>query len=251
MEEDIISEQNEEQEDTKKNKSKDQSESKKAMNGLQGGIICGLLLGIGAWGVYHYYQYAICKILFWTIIVLMVICFAAAVSCFVDWKSAKKREKLEEEAKKEEEEFSEIDPSKRALRAEKMFKLNQKDLMRYYDMNLSQTRFLSGLGIVMIILGILIVVASLVLYVYLNTDRILLFVGNISGIIVDFVGAIFIKMYTQNVDAAVRFHAKFAESNNLLLANSIANKIENEELREATLSEISKQIVALKQNSNT
>lgn len=132
-----------------------------------------------------------------------------------------------------------------------MFKLNQKDLMRYYDMNLSQTRFLSGLGIVMIILGILIVVASLVLYVYLNSDRILLFVGNISGIIVDFVGAIFIKMYTQNVDAAVRFHAKFAESNNLLLANSIANKIENEELREATLSEISKQIVALKQNSNT
>ena len=118
-------------------------------------------------------------------------------------------------------------------------------------MNLSQTRFLSGLGIVMIILGILIVVASLVLYVYLNSDRILLFVGNISGIIVDFVGAIFIKMYTQNVDAAVRFHAKFAESNNLLLANSIANKIENEELREATLSEISKQIVALKQNSNT
>ena len=74
-----------------------------------------------------------------------------------------------------------------------MFKLNQKDLMRYYDMNLSQTRFLSGLGIVMIILGILIVVASLVLYVYLNSDRILLFVGNISGIIVDFVGAIFIK----------------------------------------------------------
>lgn len=81
----------------------------------------------------------------------------------MDWKSVKKREKLEEEARKEEEEFSEIDPSKRALRAEKMFKMNQKDLMRYYDMNLSQTRFVSGLGIVMIILGILIVIASLVL----------------------------------------------------------------------------------------
>lgn len=112
MEEDIISEQNEEQEDTKKDKTKNQSESKKSMNGLQGGIICGLLLGFGAGGVYHYYQYAICKVLFWTIIVLMVICFAVAVSCFVDWKSAKKREKLEEEARKEEEEFSEIDPSK-------------------------------------------------------------------------------------------------------------------------------------------
>lgn len=251
MEEDIINEQNENQRNTIKNESKIQSESRKAMNGLQGGIICGLLLGLGAWGIYHYYQYAVCKILFWVIIVLMVICFAVAVSCFVDWKSAKKREKFEEEARKEEEEFSEIDSSKRALRAEKMFKMNQKELMRYYDMNLAQTKFLSELGIVMIILGILIVVASLVLYVNLNSDRILLFVGNVSGIIVDFVGAIFIKMYTQNVEAAVRFHAKFAESNNLLLANSIANKIENEELREMTLSEISKQIVNMKQNSNT
>lgn len=211
MEEDIINEQNENQRNTIKNESKIQSESRKAMNGLQGGIICGLLLGLGAWGIYHYYQYAVCKILFWVIIVLMVICFAVAVSCFVDWKSAKKREKFEEEARKEEEEFSEIDSSKRALRAEKMFKMNQKELMRYYDMNLAQTKFLSELGIVMIILGILIVVASLVLYVNLNSDRILLFVGNVSGIIVDFVGAIFIKMYTQNVEAAVRFHAKFAE----------------------------------------
>ncbi len=50
-------------------------------------------------------------------------------------------------------------------------------------------------------------------------------------------------MYTQNVEAAVRFHAKFAESNNLLLANSIANKIENDELRETTLSEIAKEII--------
>lgn len=50
-------------------------------------------------------------------------------------------------------------------------------------------------------------------------------------------------MYTKNIEAAVKFHAKFAESNNLLLANSIANKIEDEKLRENTLSEISKRII--------
>jgi hypothetical protein len=50
-------------------------------------------------------------------------------------------------------------------------------------------------------------------------------------------------MYTHNVEAAVKFHAKFAESNNLLLANSIANKIEDEKLREETLSEIAKDII--------
>ena len=130
-----------------------------------------------------------------------------------------------------------------------MFKMNQKALMRYYDMNLAQTKFLSGLGIMMIILGILIVVASIVIYIYKDSDKTLLLVGNISGIVVDFVGAVFIKMYTQNVKAAVRFHSKFADSNNLLLANSIANKIENEELREMTLAEIAKEIIVCNSGS--
>ena len=74
------------------------------------------------------------------------------------------------------------------------------------------------------------------------------YVGSFSGIIVDFIGAIFIKMYTKNIEAAVKFHAKFAESNNLLLANSIANKIEDERLREDTLSEISKRIISVEKD---
>ena len=76
----------------------------------------------------------------------------------------------------------------------------------------------------------------------LEADKVLLFVGSFSGIIVDFIRAIFIKMYTKNIEAAVKFHAKFAESNTLLLANSIANKIEDDKLGEDTLSETSKSI---------
>ena len=61
--------------------------------------------------------------------------------------------------------------------------MNQKELMRYYDMNLAQTKFLSGLGIMMIIFGILIVVVSLYMYTSLNSDKTLLFVGSLSGIL--------------------------------------------------------------------
>ena len=50
-------------------------------------------------------------------------------------------------------------------------------------------------------------------------------------------------MYTKNIEAAVKFHAKFAESNNFLLANSIANKIEDGKIRENTLSDISKNTI--------
>lgn len=116
-------------------------------------------------------------------------------------------------------------------------------------MNLAQTKFLSGLGIMMIIFGILIVAASLYMYTSLDADKVLLLVGSLSGIVVDFIGAIFIKMYTKNIEAAVKFHAKFAESNSLLLANSIANKIEDDKIREDTLSEISKSIISTKKST--
>ncbi len=183
------------------------------------------------------------KILIFILGFLAFICLMVALSSYSDLRDARKIERLQEEAKKEELEFSEIDLGKRALRAEKLFKMNQKELMRYYDLNIAQTKFLSVLGIIMIFFGVIIIVASVVLYSSIEIDKIALLVGSISGIIVDFIGAIFIKMYTQNIEAAVKFHAKFADSNNLLLANSIANKIDNDDLREDTLAELAKGIV--------
>lgn len=195
------------------------------------------------------FKYPIGQILVYFIGFFAFICFMVSVSCFFDFKESKKIERLDEDARREEKEFSEIEPEKRALRAEKMFRMNQKELMRYYDMNLAQTKFLSGLGIMMIIFGVLIVAASLYMYTSLDADKVLLLVGSLSGIVVDFIGAIFIKMYTKNIEAAVKFHSKFAEGNNLLLANSIANKIEDDKIREDTLSEISKNIILAKKST--
>ena len=224
-----------------------QNPIQKAANGMTGGLVFGLILSVVCYKAYGIlYAYPLGKIIVYAIGFFAFICFAVAVSCFFDWKTAKRKARLDEEAQKEEKEFSEIDPSKRALRAEKLFKMNQKELMRYYDINLVQTKFLSALGIGLIIFGALMAGISLIAYVSHESDKTLLFVGSISGIIVDFIGTLFIKMYTKNVSAAVKFHAKFAESNNLLLANSIANKIENETLREETLSAISKEIVSAK-----
>lgn len=242
----------EKQEKNNSNKAerKNQKKSQKDMNGLIGGLVFGFLFAFVAYQIYNkLIEFPIGKILAYIIGSCAFVCFMVSVSCFLDYKESKKIEKLDEDARREEKEFSEIDPEKRALRAEKMFRMNQKELMRYYDMNLAQTKFLSGLGIMMIIFGILIVVASLYMYTSFDSDKILLLVGSLSGIIVDFIGAIFIKMYTKNIEAAVKFHAKFAESNNLLLANSIANKIDDNRLREDTLSEISKNIILAKKSS--
>lgn len=230
-----------------KSEHKVQKKSERDRNGVMGGIIFGILLTFLSYSIYdQLFDFPIGQILVYITGFLAFVCFMLSVSCFFDLKESKKLEKLEEEARREEKEFSQIDPEKRALRAEKMFRMNQKELMRYYDMNLAQTKFLSGLGIMMIIFGILIVGITLYMYMSIETDKVLLVVGSLSGIIVDFLGAVFIKMYTKNIEAAVKFHAKFAESNNLLLANSIANKIEDVKIRETTLSEISKNIILSK-----
>lgn len=173
---------------------KAQNTSKKDRNGAIGSLAFGMVLAALAHLVYEkFFDFPIGQILVYLIGFLAFICFMVAISCFFDYKESKKIEKMEEDARREEKEFSEIDSAKRNLRAEKMFRMNQKELMRYYDMNLSQTKFLSGLGILMIVFGILIVIASLYMYTFLETDKILLIIGSLSGIIVDFIGAIFIK----------------------------------------------------------
>lgn len=224
-----------------------QKNSQRDRNGMIGCLALCIILVFIDYQVYDkLFEFPIGQILVYIIGFIAFIFFVASVCCFFDFKESKKMERLDEDARKEEKEFSEIDPEKRALRAEKMFRMNQKELMRYYDMNLAQTKFLSGLGIMMIIFGILIALASLYMYMSLDADKVLLSVGSLSGIVVDFIGAFFIKMYNKNIEAAVKFHAKFAESNSLLLANSIANKIEDDKVREDTLSEISKNIILSK-----
>lgn len=227
-----------------------QRNSQKDKNGVIGGLVLGGVLVFIAYQIYvKFFEFPIGQILVYLIGFFAFICFMASLSCFFDFKESKKMEKLNEDIRKEEQEFLEIAPEKRALRAEKMFRMNQKELMRYYDMNLAQTKFLSGLGIMMIVFGILIVIASLYMYWSLDGDKALLFMGSLSGILVDFIGAIFIKMYTKNIEAAVKFHAKFAESNNLLLANLIANKIEDDKIRENTLSDMSRNIILTKKSA--
>ena len=126
--------------------------------------------------------------------------------------------------------------------AEKQFKIHQKELKRYYDINLSQIRFLSVLGIVLIIFGVLIVVGSIVVYILVRLDTWLFIVSIISGILIDGIGAFFISMYTSNMKVAIALHSKLTDSNNLLLANLIVAKIDDKDIRNTTLAEISKNI---------
>ena len=109
-----------------------QKKSEKDRNGVIGGLVFGIFFAFLAYQIYiRAFELPIGKILVYGLGILSFLCLAVTVSCFFDYKESKKIEKLDEEARREEKEFSEIDPEKRALRAEKMFRMNQKELMRY------------------------------------------------------------------------------------------------------------------------
>ena len=228
-----------------KNKIKDKEKEinamrKDAINGICGGILILVIFLIFSYFFYNK-KNLVANIIFCFSIIPVLIGFAVAVSSYYDSKSSKIKD-IELIGLKEELELEQIPNQNIIVRADKQFKINQKDLQRYYDLNLSQTKFLSKLGIVLILFGLVTISVSIFLYLNVKDDLWLLLVGTISGILIDFVGAIFITMYTKNLDASVKFHSKLAGSNNLLLANSIATKIGNESLRESTLAEIAKGI---------
>ena len=125
----------EEQESDKNNNSeeKEQKKSEKDRNGVIGGLVFGLILSFIAYQIYiKIFEFPIGQMLVYIVGFIAFICFMVSVSCFFDFKESKKIEKLDEDARKEEKELSEIALEQKELRAEKMFRMNQKEYIQRY-----------------------------------------------------------------------------------------------------------------------
>jgi len=97
--------------DANKIEKKVQKKSEKDRNGILGGLVFGIILVFLAYQIYEkLFDFPIGQMLVYIIGFLALICFMVSVSCFFDLKESKKLEKLEEEVRREEKEFSEIDP---------------------------------------------------------------------------------------------------------------------------------------------
>jgi hypothetical protein len=81
------------------------------------------------------------------------------------------------------------------------------------------------------------------------TKGIVAVVGAVSGIMVNYVGAIYLKMYAQSVEAFGQFHGRLVRTHELFLANMLVTRIAKEEGpldkgigRQALLGELAKDI---------
>ena len=136
-------------------------------------------------------------------------------------------------------------------RAEKLLRINQHHLRRYYDLNLSQSWWIFRVGILCILIGAVIVGVTLHLIASPNLrggsefeEKIVLgFLGAVGTILTEYVAAIYLKMHSSITESLENFHSKLVSTNKMFLANLIASRINNDEKREDAFAKLALSIM--------
>lgn len=125
-------------------------------------------------------------------------------------------------------------------RAEKLLRMSQYQLRRYYDLNLSQNHWIFVVGIFCIFLGVSIIGATLYLLaspsspaasLELKEKVVLGFLGAVGTILTDYIAVIYLKMHSTAVESLTSLHSKLVSTHTLFLANLVASRIDDEEKR--------------------
>ena len=131
------------------------------------------------------------------------------------------------------------------MQAEIRFDNSQSDFKRFFDINLNQLSWVFKLGIGTLLTGMVIIFLAIIMFEFSPVKyNISVLTGAIIGILVDFIGVIFIRMYTETIKASMQLQNRLVHNNDNLLANLLAEDIDDKYLRNQTLSEIAKTISA-------
>jgi len=135
-----------------------------------------------------------------------------------------------------------FDVNPREMRAEKVIRINNLQLQRYYDLNLSQNIWVFGLGIFCILLGLGVIGVTLYLVINvatgLDSKIITGVVGSIGSLLSSYIAAIYLKMHAAATSHLGEFHSRLVETQQHLLGNLLASRIEDDNKRWETLSQI-------------
>ncbi|WP_326848309.1 TRADD-N-associated membrane domain-containing protein [Paenibacillus alvei] len=139
-------------------------------------------------------------------------------------------------------------------RAEKHFKVHQYDLKRYYDQSLKHSSWIFIVGIVCLVIGFGIIGVSLYM-VYTGSNEkssvVIASLGGVAGLLTNFIGVIYLKMYSETVKSSNEFHNRLVFTHHLHFGNVLLSKIEDKELREHTLSQMALSLVKFEQDNDS
>ena len=129
-------------------------------------------------------------------------------------------------------------------RAEKLFKLHQIELKKYYDQTLRHSTWIFFVGVACIGLGFGAIGAALYL-VYAATEHtgfsekiVIAGLGSAGGILANFIAVIYLRMFSETLKSLTQFHNRLVGTHHLHFGNFLVAKIKDAPAREKALSEI-------------
>jgi hypothetical protein len=137
-------------------------------------------------------------------------------------------------------------------KAQKLLRIQQLELKRFYDQTLRQSSMIFAVGVVAMALGFAIIIATLYFVGHdflapatspqdreaLGEKVVVAVLGATGGILTNFVGAMYIKMFSEIVQSVARSQSAVVATHHLHLANLLAATIGEDGLRQKTLAEL-------------
>jgi cytochrome c biogenesis protein CcdA len=145
------------------------------------------------------------------------------------------------------------DDEKRAFR---LFQIDNLEVGRYYEQALRQRRLIFYVGILCIIVGFASVFAAFRLVAsgsqeQLSEKIVVASLGTIGGILANFVGLIFLRMFSSVVQSMVDFHKRLVATHHVVFGNLLVAKIQDAEMRNSTLSKIAQALSRVATNDDS
>lgn len=108
----------------------------------------------------------------------------------------------------------------------------------YFDSNQKRTISLFILGVILLIIGIILIFAVLILTLNEDIDNIKIISGFVTGVLIDFIGAIFIGMYNKTLESTLTLSNLINENRKTNFSAYITTKISDEKIKNKTLSKL-------------
>lgn len=142
-----------------------------------------------------------------------------------------------------------IEENNLEARAQKLFQLHSFELKRYYDQALRQGRSIYYVGVGCIVLGFGVIVAAFVLVAAspkasFDEKILIAALSAVGGVLANFIGVIYLRMFSETVQAVTGFHQRLVVTHHLHFANFLVAKIDDRTLREDALATMAEALSA-------
>lgn len=128
---------------------------------------------------------------------------------------------------------------KESQRAERLFKLHQSELRKYYEQALHHSGRIFALGILAIIAGLGMAGTTLYLLNHLahtSTSKqiVIAGIGGVSSLLSNFVAVVYLRMFSETTHSLTKFHNTLVTTHHAHFGNFMSAKIQDQTLRENT-----------------